>query len=555
MNEKATDKRRELNPFTGAVYEELGDGLVRIEDTKKNKWGIFHYDGTWIEGELTHSDPAMLLYVGGPDLPPGRDIPWTLMPALEKDIPAFNQRMAEMASQKPAREPIIGKYVGDKGKETPEGIRSAAHTPLEFFIENERRPELLPDVYRKSSPVPGGPEKVPSARYFDKKYHDLEVEHLWKKCWQMACREDDIPEVGDFYLYEIASLQYLVVRTAEDEIRAHENACLHRGRQLRDRSGKKATEFRCPYHGWQWNIDGSLRVIPSEWDFAGVRDDVAQLPSAQVARWAGFVFINPDPDAISFEEYAGPEMLEHYKKIKLQNRYKQADVTKVIAGNWKVVQEAFLESYHSLATHPQLLLGGSECADLRFDVFGNWSRLGHMNVNGPCPHRGIILSPEEQLENYRQTADFMREELRGMIGEAIEQYSDAELNEQGFNNLFPNTSPWGGWARVVYNFRPHGDNPDEALMRVMFLAPWPEGKEKPEPVAQRFLSADQSWTEAPELVSFAKIFDQDCGNIPKVQSGLKAKSQPYVWVSGYQESIIRGFHRNYAERLGLADGE
>jgi hypothetical protein len=167
----------------------------------------------------------------------------------------------------------------------------------------------------------------------------------------------------------------------------------------------------------------------------------------------------------------------------------------------------------------------------------------------------MVLSKEEVLQSYRQIADFMRELLRGMIGDEVEQYSDAELNDQGFNNLFPNTSPWGGWARVVYNFRPHGDNPDECLMRVMFLAPWPEGRPKPAPKPQRFLTAEQSWTEAPELVAFAKIFDQDCGNVPKVQSGLKTKKQPYVWVSSYQESIIRAFHRNYARRLGLKTGE
>src|SRR5262249_16518843 len=115
--------------------------------------------------------------------------------------------------------------------------------------------------------------------------------------------------------------------------------------------------------------------------------------------------------------------------------------------------------------------------------------------------------------------------------------------------------PWGGWARVVYNFRPNGDNPDEALMRVMFLAPWPEGKPKPAPKPQRFLGADQFWTEAPELAAFAKIFDQDCGNLAQVQDGLKAKRDPYMWLSGYQESIIRAFHRNYAERLGLKPGE
>lgn len=555
MSEAKPPLRSEPHPISGALYQAIGDGLVRVDDKARGQWGLFRHDGTWIEGELTYADKHLLGYVGGPDLPPGRDVMWTLMPALEADLPAWVARQQAAQEGRPQRPKIIAKYTNDPGMETPEGPRSAAHVPLEVFLEADRKPDLIPDVYRKSSPVPGGPEKVPAARYFEQSYHDLEVEHIWKKCWQMACREDDIPEVGDFHLYKVAHLQYLVVRTAPDEIKAFENVCLHRGRQLRDCSGKRATEFRCPYHGWQWKIDGTLRAIPAEWDFAGVREDVAHLPEARVARWQGFVFLNPDPQSISFEDYAGPEMMAHYARMKLGNRYKQADVTKVVKANWKVLQEAFMEGYHALATHPQLLLSGSECADVRFDSFGNWSRLGHVGVSGSCPHRGMILTQEQAIDAFHQTADFMRETLREMIGDEVEAYSDCELNDQGFNNLFPNTSPWGGWARVVYNFRPNGDNPDESLMRVMFLAPWPEGKEKPAPKEQRFLSADQYWTDAPELVAFAKIFDQDVGNLPYVQAGLKAKSQPYVWMSGYQESIIRAFHRNYAERLGLEEGE
>jgi hypothetical protein len=92
-------------------------------------------------------------------------------------------------------------------------------------------------------------------------------------------------------------------------------------------------------------------------------------------------------------------------------------------------------------------------------------------------------------------------------------------------------------------------------MQVLLLAPWPEGKPKPPPKQQRFLGPDDDWTMAPELGQAAKIFQQDCGNIPQVHKGLKTKQPPYVWYSAYQESIIRNFHRNYEARLGLAAGE
>src|SRR5262249_39913792 len=225
----------------------------------------------------------------------------------------------------------------------------------------------------------------------------------------------------------------------------------------------------------------------------------AQLPAAKVATWGGFVFINPDPDSISFEDYAGPEMLEHYKKAKLENRYRQADVVKVIRANWKAVQEAFLEGWHSVATQPQLLLAGGDVGDVRFDLFGNWARMGHAGAGGSSPHRGIIQSQETALEQYRQSADFMREYLRGLIADEADLYSDMELAEQTFSNLFPNFSPWGGWARIVYRFRPNGDNHEECLMHVIILAPWPEGKPKPPPHPPRFLGPDDHWTQAPEL--------------------------------------------------------
>jgi phenylpropionate dioxygenase-like ring-hydroxylating dioxygenase large terminal subunit len=550
--------RREPHPISGAVYEEIGDGKVRVEDRAKGKSGLFKSDGTWLEGDLTHADLHFLGIIGGPDLPPGKDIFWTLLPTTEEAAKAManinpGRGDAKEAAQKPR---IVAPYTNDPGKQTKDGMRSAAHIPLEEFVAYDQFPERLPDIYKKSSPMPGGPRKVKTARFYKKEFHDLEVEKIWKKTWQMACREDDIPEIGDYHVYNIANLSYLIVRTGEREFKAHVNACLHRGRLLEDRDGKAAREFRCPYHGWSWKIDGSLKELTTEWDFPGVREDVCKLPEAKVAIWGGFIFINPDPHATqTLEEYMGPEMIEQYRKAKLENRYKHAHVQKVIRANWKAVMEAFMESYHIIATHPQLLLTGGDLADTRVDVFGNWGRIGHMNVSASSPQRGIYASKEQALEGYRQMADFMRNYLRTQIGDEVDQYSDAEVGEQTFNNLFPNFSPWGGWARIVYRFRPNGDNPDECLMDIMLLGPWPEGKPKPPAAKPTILSADDSWTKAPEIGTLCKIYDQDCGNLPSVQLGLKTKQPDYIWYSGYQESMIRNFHRNYEKALGLSEDE
>ena len=96
----------------------------------------------------------------------------------------------------------------------------------------------------------------------------------------MACREEDIPDVGDTTVYSIAHLSILIVRSAPDSIKAFYNACLHRGRLLREEDGH-ASELRCPFHGYCWNLDGSLKQIPAEWDFPHVDPDDFHLPEVR----------------------------------------------------------------------------------------------------------------------------------------------------------------------------------------------------------------------------------------------------------------------------------
>lgn len=120
---------------------------------------------------------------------------------------------------------------------------------------------------------------------------------LWKRVWQMACREEDIPNAGDNIVYDIAGMSFIVVRTAPGSFKAFYNACLHRGRMLREAGSLRAAEFRCPFHGFAWNIDGTLKHVPCEWDFPRLRREEWCLPEAKVGTWGGFVFINPDSNA------------------------------------------------------------------------------------------------------------------------------------------------------------------------------------------------------------------------------------------------------------------
>jgi len=245
---------------------------------------------------------------------------------------------------------------------------------------------------RLESPVYLGEADYPVSAYTSRAAHEAEKEKLWSKVWQFACREEEIPDVGDTAVYDICDWSILVVRSAPDTIKAYYNACLHRGRQLREFSGW-TNELRCPFHGFCWNLDGSLRDVPAGWDFPHVYERVDEffLPEVKVGTWGGFVFINMDPNCEPLESFIG-DLGKHFERWPLEKRYKQAHVAKIIACNWKVAQEAFMEAFHVVATHPQLLAGIGD-ANSQYDVFGNFSRA--ITPNGtPSPH--ISWEPTQQ---------------------------------------------------------------------------------------------------------------------------------------------------------------
>ena len=173
--------------------------------------------------------------------------------------------------------------------------------------------------------------------------------------WQIACREEEIPEVGDFLNYEILAESILLVRVAPDEIKAFYNVCQHRGRRLIDnRSGNVArTGFHCGFHGWRYGLTGNLAYVHDRKDWANCPDfdpKRLSLKEPTVGRWGGWVWINMDRDAEPLLDYLGEftKVLANFELEKLRFRFYESIIAPV---NWKVVVEAFNEGYHAGATH------------------------------------------------------------------------------------------------------------------------------------------------------------------------------------------------------------
>ncbi len=443
-------------------------------------------------------------------------------------------------------------------------LRHSPGISYQKVLDQDTRP--VPDYLRIDTAAYLGNHDIPIDRYIDPKYHQLEKEKLWPKVWQMALREERIPDVGDAEVYDINETSIIIVRVAPDRIKAYYNACLHMGRNLIDRPCK-VSEIRCPYHGFTWNTNGKLKHIPSMWDFPQINAREFNLPEVKVATWGGFIFINMDPNCEPLEDYLG-DITRHFEKYPLSDRYTAVQVTKVLRCNWKTAQEAFMDAYHVAATHPQILTSAGD-DNTQYDVFGNCSRA--MTPGGiPSPHLKWTPTENEIAANayrprdssggvevppgmtYREYgAKLAREELRTVIGDKADALCDAEVIDSFFYTVFPNFHPWLSYNYVTQNFKPYNDRHDMCTLDMMYLRPF-KG-ERPPPAKRTFLGPDQSFLEAPELGVAGALLCQDQFNVEKVQRGMHTlrKNKPGLTMGLYHHTQVRHFHNIYERYLDL----
>jgi phenylpropionate dioxygenase-like ring-hydroxylating dioxygenase large terminal subunit len=418
-----------------------------------------------------------------------------------------------------------------------------------------------------------GDTTIDPARYTSREFAALEAERLWPNVWQMACRLEHLPEVGSYVTYEVADVGLIVVRTGPEEIKAFHNSCLHRGTTLAEGDGR-ISQLRCPFHAWTWDLDGTLRSRPAGWDFPEWPVETLRLPEAAVATWGGFVFVHPSqtPSLVTepFEQFSAP-LAEHFADHPLDDRYLHAHAGRVIRANWKATLEAFLETYHVPATHPQTARFANDL-DAQYDTLGpNLTRVleaigvpisvlvgkvTDAQVADRAQHalpREFWRDVPEDVRARTFLAERHREALSAMWGVDLSAASEAELLDTDQYHLFPNFFPWlGYYLPIAYRFRPWGDDPDESLMEIMVLHPRPADGREVRPAEMQLLGPDESWTNARGLELLGIVFDQDTANLARVQRGMRFRGGAELALADYQEIRIRHYHHRLDQVLGLA---
>jgi carnitine monooxygenase subunit len=227
----------------------------------------------------------------------------------------------------------------------------------------------------KAPYVDYGTERPDPRRYYSQAEADLEWQHVWMKTWAFAGLAQDLPEVGDYFRYNLGKESFVVVRTAPGDagIKAYYNVCPHRGNRLvhNDFGRVSSNCFQCDFHGWKYNLDGSNREIRDELIFRPeVIRDRPGLTAVSCEVWNSLVFVNPDPkprQTLLEQLDVMPEHLRHYEFTKLRVL---RDLEFCWDANWKTAFDAFIEFYHADDVHPEAI-PVSEMLETQYDLYKN----------------------------------------------------------------------------------------------------------------------------------------------------------------------------------------
>ncbi len=227
-----------------------------------------------------------------------------------------------------------------------------------------------------------------------------------------------------------------------------------------------------------------------------------------------------------------------------------------------------MESHHSITTHPQILPSLAD-ANSQYDILSDYVSRQFLAGGVPSPFLDPRPTETEILQHMtgrrdrrrnltgdipdelpegvtaRQAlGDMSRQGIAEQTGKDHSHASDAEMLDALLYNLFPNFSIWAGYTtKLVYRWLPYGLDPEKATMEIILFAPMPADGKRPPNAPVRHLGEDDSFMEVQDLLgAAAQVFQQDMGNLPYVQEGLRASGTGVVHYGRYSEGRIRHLH-------------
>jgi choline monooxygenase len=195
---------------------------------------------------------------------------------------------------------------------------------------------------------------IPASWYVDPRIAELESLTVFSHTWQVLGRADQVQKPGEFVTATVTGEPIVAARGADSQLRAFFNVCRHHAAKVVTEPCGSASILHCPYHGWNYGLDGSLKGMP---EFDGVKNFDRQengLVPVKVETWESFVFINLDPNAVSLNTFLGG-LVKRCQPLELGKLHFFDRKVYDIACNWKVFVDNYLDGgYHVPHLHKGL---------------------------------------------------------------------------------------------------------------------------------------------------------------------------------------------------------
>ena len=197
---------------------------------------------------------------------------------------------------------------------------------------------------------------LPGWCYHSAEFLKLEKKHMFMTHWQIVCLVSDLPNAGDYHSLDVIGERAVVVRGEDGDLRAFRNMCRHRGsRVVPDETGTCKGALVCPFHGWVYNLDGSLRGPARPKAFPEFDRKTMGLKPLELEVWQGFVMIRfkpgPQPSVAELMRPFEEEAAAYGSAAMVPTMGMEADISPV---NWKAVRDVDNEGYHVAMAHPAL---------------------------------------------------------------------------------------------------------------------------------------------------------------------------------------------------------
>jgi len=429
----------------------------------------------------------------------------------------------------------------------------------------------------KAPAIDHGAGRPTPERFHSRSYAEAEWNRVFARSWLLACTVSDVRETGDFARFDIGPESFIVVRAEDGSLKAHYNVCPHRGSRLVLADTGSISQFTCPFHSWQFALDGQNIAVTDHQTF---RPEVLchdhNLTPLRCEEAAGLVFVSMDAGIAPLKEWLAPILpqLELYDIASMNVvQHRRSDW----GANWKGGVDAFAETYHLHAVHPQ-----TQCLmddRTQIDLYpGGFSRQ-FVPFAQPSPrfpdqqsvNAGIEIMLKDagidpagfhgSAQDSRAAVQQAKRQRAARLGLGWDKFSDTQLSDSTIYSLFPNVQiGCHPEAVFLHRFVPHATDPNQFTYDTCILYRHIEGADLAAP-AWMGLAADLDMTgdTRPDIVRTAlgeppglgEVLDQDSELLPIVQAGARSRGfRGPLWSE--QEARLRHFHAELDRRMAAS---